>query len=96
MPDEVKDLWAKMSPKATIRGSGGYVRVENLVYAIWKNTKCIVVMSLSHPGHSMKTVLCNCKDSDGKRQKVPVPIPEPVYQYNQFMGGVDCSDQLIK
>ena len=96
VPDEVKDLWANMSHRATTRGSGGYVRVGSLVYAVWKDTKCIVVMSTSHPGHSMNTVLRNCKDSDGKHQKIPVPIPEPVYQYNRYMGGVDCSDQLIK
>ena len=45
-------------------------------------TKCIILMSTSHPGHSMNTVLRNCQDSDGKYQKIPVTIPEPVYQYN--------------
>ena len=64
MPDEVKDLWANISHRATTRGSGGYVRVGSLVYAVWKDTKCIV-MSTSHPGHSMNTGMCNCKDSDG-------------------------------
>ena len=95
VPDEVKDLWANMSHRATTRGSGGYVRVGTLVYAVWKDTKRIIVMSTSHPGHSMNTVLRNCKDSDGKRQKIPVPIPEPVYQYNRYMGGVTNSSNTI-
>ena len=37
MPDKVKDLWARMSHKATIRGSGGYVRVGNLVFGKTQN-----------------------------------------------------------
>ena len=57
----------------------------------------MVISSRSeHPGNSKNTVLRNWKDKDGKRQKAEVPIPETVYQYNQSMGGVDRSDQLIK
>ena len=58
--------------------------------------KCIVVMSSQHPGHSESTVVRNWKDENGNRQRGAVPIPTPVYHYNQYMGGVDRSDQLIK
>ena len=47
---------------------------------------CAETAVTSHPGHSMKTVLRNCKDSDGKHQKVPVPIPEPVLPVQSIYG----------
>lgn len=66
------------------------------VYAVWKNTKCVTVMSNEHPGHSENKVTRNVKDKDGKNAKKEVPIPAIIYSYNRFMIGVDRSDQLIK
>ena len=49
----------------------------------------------SFPGHSEHTVLGNVKSKNGKFEKNPVPIPISIYNYNKFMNGVDCSDQLM-
>ena len=66
------------------------------MYSVWKDTKCISVLSTKHPGHSENKVQRNTKDSEGHHCKKDVPIPETVYHYNRYMGGVDRSDQLIK
>ena len=66
------------------------------VYCVWKDTKCVCVMSSKHPGHSSSTVIRNLKDKSGKSCKKEVPIPSMIYNYNRYMNGVDRSDQLIK
>ena len=96
VPQLVKDQFAELSPESTPRGTGAYVRDGNLVYSIWKDTKCIMVLSSQHPGHSEGTVVRNWSDNKGQRQRGDVPVPVSVYNYNQYMGGVDRSDQLIK
>ena len=72
-----------------------YVRDDCTVYSVWKDTKCLSVLSTKYPGYSEKTVKCNTKDADGHHEKSDVPIPSPIYRYNKYMSGVDKSDQLI-
>ncbi len=79
-----------------IRGNGAYVRDGTSVYAVWKDTKCVSVLSNEHPGHSENKVTRNFKNSSGVSEKKEVPIPAIIYNYNRFMNGVDRSDQLIK
>ena len=93
---EVSLLKKKFSSQSVPRGQGVYIRDGIHAYAIWKDTKCISVMSSEHPGHSDQKVVRNCKDKDGKRLKQDVPIPIMVQKYNCFMSGVDRSDQMIK
>ena len=85
-----------MAKKSVSQGDGAYVRDGVCVYAVWKDTKCVSVMSNEHPGHSESKVTRNVKDKDGVNQKKEVPIPAIVYCYNRFMNSVDRSDQLIK
>ena len=65
------------------------------MFSVWRDTKCVCVMSSEHPGHSETTVERNIKDKDGKSCKKNVPIPAIIYSYNRYMNGVDRSDQLI-
>ena len=95
VPVEVLTMLEMLSDKETSRGDGYYVRDKSVVYCAWKDTKCILLLSTQHPGHSENTVKRNSKDSTGKFMKKDVPIPSPVYFYNKEMGGVDKSDQLI-
>ena len=53
-----------------------------------------IFLSTEHPGYSESTVKCSSKDSSGRHEKRDVPIPLPIYYYNQHMGGVNRSDQL--
>ncbi len=96
VPSQVYGLKKNLAKKSIPRGKGNYVRDGVCAYAIWKDTKCVAVMSSEHPGHSETTVTRNVTQEDGKNEKMPVPIPSIVYNYNRFMNGVDRSDQMIK
>ena len=52
-------------------------------------------MSNEFPGHSDGTVKSQGLDQFGVSQSLDIPLPSPIRHYNQFMGGVDMSDQLI-
>ncbi len=84
VPPEFKDLKKILPGKNAIRGDGAYVRDGVCVYAMWKDTKCVAVMSNEHPGHSEDKVTRNVKDKDGKTEKKEVPIPVIIYNYNRF------------
>ena len=88
-------MYDKVNDKDSQRGDGFYVRDDCIVYFSWKDTKCIIVLSTKHPGYSESTVKRSSKDSSSCHEKRDVPIPLPIYYYNQHMGGVDRSDQLI-
>lgn len=95
VPAQVHGLKKDLSKKSVSRGKGLHVRDGVLAYAVWKDTKCVAIMSSKHPGHSETTVTWNAKQKDGKSEKIAVQIPSMVYKYNRFMNGVDHSDQMI-
>lgn len=95
VPAQVYDLKKDLSKSSVPRGDGSYVRDGICAYTVWKDTKCVAVMSSEYPGHSETTVTRNVKQKDGKSNKMDVPIPSIVYNYNRFMNGVDRSDQMI-
>ena len=43
------------------RGDGAYIRDGVLSYAVWRETKCVTVMSTEFPGHPEHTVLRTVK-----------------------------------
>lgn len=95
VPSQVHHLKKDLAKKSVPRGKGVYVRDGICAYAVWKDTKCVAVMSSEHPGHSETTVTRNVKQENGQNEKMAVQIPSIVYNYNRFMNGVDRSDQLI-
>ena len=54
------------------------------------------VASTVHTGNSSNKVKRRVKKPDGKCEEVLVPIPNAMYDYIRFMGGVDLSDQLLQ
>ena len=63
---------------------------------MWKDTCVVSVMSTCHPGHqSPNLVSRNCLGAEGKRTTMEIPRPIAIEKYNQFMGGVDKSDQYL-
>ena len=96
VPAQVYALKKDLSKKSVPRGKGVYVRDGICAYTVWKDTKCVALMSSEHPGHSETTVARNVKQVDGKTEKIAIPIPSIIYSYNRFMNGVDRSDQMIK
>lgn len=48
-----------------------------------------------HTVYSGEAVLRWQTTEDGQKQRVPVPRPTAVQQYNKYMGEVDTSDQML-
>lgn len=58
------------------------------------DTREVSLCSTVHPVYTGETVLRRQK-TDGHIQRVPVPRPTAVGEYNKCMGGVDTSDQML-
>jgi len=96
LPSEVVSL--KDALLKVPRGTGYYIQDSetDIVYCVWKDTRVVSVMSTCHPGHqSPNLVSRNCLGADGKRTTMEIPRPIAIEKYNQFMGGVDKSDQYL-
>ena len=97
IPDAVKKLATALNKKDVARGTGYYIRERGskLVYCCWKDNQCVTVLSTAYPGHTVSTAKRRGKDQSGQFASIDVPLPSAIQHYNQFMGGVDLSDQLI-
>lgn len=71
LPKQIKELVSVYSNKP--RGSGIYVRDTEVVYTVWKDTKCVTVGSTEHAGHAEGLVSRNWKDKDNNKQKKMYP-----------------------
>ena len=96
VPSSIAAQKKKMQKPCYDRGYGVWKRIGDLVYNIWKDTKVVCTLSSIHNGHSDHTVKRRKKKPEGGCEEVQVPIPNSIYDYNQQMGGVDLSDQLIQ
>ena len=56
---------------------------------LWRDRRDVHVLSSMH-NRSIQTVM---KRPKGGCEKVPIPCQTAVYDYNQFMGGIDLVDQ---
>ena len=67
-----------LDKKHVQRGTGFYVRPKDsrTAYIVWKNSKCVTVMTTVYPGHSISTVKRRVKNtSTGLSQTQDVSIP---------------------
>uniref|UniRef100_A0A3Q3MAR5 PiggyBac transposable element-derived protein domain-containing protein n=1 Tax=Mastacembelus armatus TaxID=205130 RepID=A0A3Q3MAR5_9TELE len=80
--------------KKSVRGSIRWIRDGHLVFVKWMDTREVSVCSTIHAAHTGDTVQ-RVKTQNGWRTK-SFPCPAPVTAYNQHMGGVDLSDQLLQ
>lgn len=90
VPESVRTLAKALNRSDVPRGTG-----SSNVYVCWRDKKCVTVLSNSYPGHADGTAKRRSKDHSGSYSMLDVPMPSTVKHYNQFMGGVDLSDQLI-
>ena len=88
VPPEVIDCYKQLSAKTRRRGEGMYIRDGCVVYSVWKDTKCLSVLSTKYPGYSENTVKRNTKDANGQHQKSDVPIPSPIYLITNIWVGL--------
>nr|CAH7714247.1 unnamed protein product [Callosobruchus chinensis] len=63
---------------------------SGLLTAKWKDTKEVLAMSNCHQPNVVEITR---KQKDGR--KVNIACPELIFFYNQYMGGVDLTDQMV-
>ena len=72
-------------------GNFRFATFEDLTAVLWRDRRDVYVLSSMH-NRSVETVM---KRPKGARDKVPIPCPSAVCDYNRFMGGVDLADQQL-
>lgn len=82
--------------KKSERGSIRWIREGPIVYVKWMDAREVSICSTIHPAHSGETVQRRMRERGGSWTKKTIPCPTPVAKYNENMGGVDLSDQLIQ
>ena len=90
IPPVLKDL----STLDKARGSNRYVKDRNLLFVQWRDNKVVNFLSTMH----QRTTNGTCKRRskvNNKFQKLDVPQPQLIRDYNKYMSGVDRSDQMI-
>lgn len=96
VPESVQSLAKALNRYDVPRGTGYYIRPQDSNKVVcWRDKKCITLLSNSYPGHVDGTAKRRSKDHTGSYLMLDVPMPSVVKHYNQFMGGVDLSYQLI-
>ncbi|XP_042601397.1 piggyBac transposable element-derived protein 4-like [Cyprinus carpio] len=90
-PQNASNSLTKNSPRGSIR----WIRNGPLVFVKWMDTREVSVCSTIHPAYTGDTVQRRVKTQDTWSFKT-FPCPAPVTAYNQYMGGVDLSDQLLQ
>ncbi|XP_046874079.1 piggyBac transposable element-derived protein 4-like isoform X3 [Hypomesus transpacificus] len=77
------------------RGSVRWIREDPLVFVKWMDTREVSMCSTIHPAFSGEAVKRKVKEG-GHWSVKDIPCPTPIIAYNQHMGGVDLSDQLLQ
>ncbi|ROI96440.1 PiggyBac transposable element-derived protein 4 [Anabarilius grahami] len=91
VPSTKQNALNKRSPRGSIR----WIRDDDLLFVKWMDTREFSMCTTVHTVYSGETVLRWQTTEDGQKQRVPVPRPTAVRQYNKYMGGVDTSDQML-
>ena len=72
-------------------GNFRFATFEDVTAVLWRDRRDVHVLSSMH-NRSVETVM---KRPKGGRDKVQIPCPTAIHDYNQFMGGVDLADQQL-
>ena len=97
IPDSVVQMKMALERRDVPRGVGYYIREQesNIVYVCWHDKRAVLAMSTALPGHSDSVVTRRSKNSDGSWFRREIPCPAMITKYNQYMGGIDKSDQYL-
>ena len=84
------NVWAKKHKRGDVR----WVRHSPVLALQWLDSKPVSILSTLHSANDQVTCMRRTK-VNGKFEKVNIPQPLSVHDYNQFMNGVDRSDQML-
>ncbi|XP_030019430.1 piggyBac transposable element-derived protein 4-like isoform X2 [Sphaeramia orbicularis] len=90
-PSTEKNALHKKSPRGSIR----WIREGDLLFIKWMDCREVSLCSTIHSAYSGDTVLRWRKDAEGHFDRVPVPRPTAVTEFNKYMGGIHLSDQML-
>ncbi|XP_041867910.1 piggyBac transposable element-derived protein 4 [Melanotaenia boesemani] len=82
-------------PKNAERGDMRWLRKDNLLFVKWKDTKEVTMCSSFHKAFTGHTTKRRVKKA-GQKQIKNIDVPDPVRDYNKYMGGLGFSDALIQ
>ena len=91
IPEIIKGVKAFKGDRGAVR----WIRDKNVVFLQWKDNKTVTFLSSMHNSVN-KFNFCNRRSKvNGEFRRMRVKRPQLVSDYNQYMSGVDKSDQLI-
>ena len=89
---ELKDeKWGRKAERGDMR----WARTDDILCLQWKDSKPVSMCSTFHCANDTTIARRNSKGKDGKYVRLELKKPKAVDDYNQNMGGVDRSDQLL-
>ena len=92
---QLQALKDKQWTKTAKRGDMRYVRLDGMLALQWMDNRPVAMCTTMHEANTFQLVRRTSKDRKGVYQAMEVKQPQAVFDYNQFMGGVDKSDQII-
>ena len=87
----VKETGGETACAAQGTGSAVQVDIDKIIAMWWRDHRDILALSSMH-NTSASTVL---KQPKGGHEKYPLSCPTAIINYNQYMGGVDLTDQYL-
>ena len=95
-PPELKETSFEWN-RGSERGDMRWTRIDDILCVQWKDKKLVTLMTTAYKHSPNEHQLVNrmIKNKDGKWEKTSIRRPTVVGHYNDGMGGVDLSDQLI-
>ncbi|XP_029926608.1 piggyBac transposable element-derived protein 4-like isoform X3 [Myripristis murdjan] len=91
VPSPEENAVDKRSPRGTIR----WIRDGDLLFVKWIDTREVSICTNVHPVYTGESVLRWQKTADRGNERVTIPRPTAITEYNKYMGGVDTSDQML-
>ena len=73
------------------RGEHDWLACDSISATKWMDNKAVMLLSNYHDPSDVYQIQRRVK---GSKDKMQVSCPTVIHEYNQYMGGVDLSDQM--
>ena len=85
------EKWAKTAKRGDVR----WVRRSHILALQWIDCKPVSILTTLYSANDHVSCKRKVKKRGGSISKASVPQPLAIHEYNQFMNGVDRSDQML-